>query len=403
LDLLSVGVEGLDSSTDSGEKEVEFDEAWYLKTYPDVAKAIQEGVVKSALGHYLNHGRSEGRRPKAASQQRPREKQYFIHVGPHKTGTTSLQAAFKDAQGFLLKNGVLYPDNWLRSDGSYGHHLLFSHLRGGEDTKLREDFSSFQDVDVEKILISAEDLSDLNEREIDRLKALTQGSSVTIIAYIRRWSERLVSAWKESVHHGSTLTFPHFVAAELAAPTRSNQVNMMALVRRYSAAFGRDNIRLISYDHIIEKKIDIVEHYFRSILGLECDAPVKSSRVNLSLDWSDAELERALNSINDRLGGAYRARIGTVDTSRIRDAMERYQGSIVLDETDRLWGMFQNDFFETFGDLLIEPKPRRGFYEPKINTIRYVTPGYLLEPGIADEFAKLRDILQGKSRQSGRL
>lgn len=42
---------------------LQFDEEWYLRRYPDVARAIEEGRGKSGLEHYLAHGRSEGRLP----------------------------------------------------------------------------------------------------------------------------------------------------------------------------------------------------------------------------------------------------------------------------------------------------------------------------------------------------
>jgi hypothetical protein len=36
---------------------------WYVETYPDVAQAIIEGKVASASDHYLQFGRAEGRLP----------------------------------------------------------------------------------------------------------------------------------------------------------------------------------------------------------------------------------------------------------------------------------------------------------------------------------------------------
>lgn len=40
-----------------------FDEAWYLGQNRDVAEAVRKGLLGSGLGHYLMHGRAEGRRP----------------------------------------------------------------------------------------------------------------------------------------------------------------------------------------------------------------------------------------------------------------------------------------------------------------------------------------------------
>jgi hypothetical protein len=42
---------------------VEVDEAWYLERYPDIADAIERGVVKSARLHFVNDGYFEGRIP----------------------------------------------------------------------------------------------------------------------------------------------------------------------------------------------------------------------------------------------------------------------------------------------------------------------------------------------------
>ncbi|MBL6455897.1 hypothetical protein JMJ55_11230 [Belnapia sp. T6] len=42
---------------------VAFDEAWYLKTYPDVRAAVAAEIFSSGLDHFLQHGRAEGRQP----------------------------------------------------------------------------------------------------------------------------------------------------------------------------------------------------------------------------------------------------------------------------------------------------------------------------------------------------
>lgn len=43
----------------------QFDEKWYLATYPDVAEAIRSGKQRSGWLHYIRHGRLEGREAKA--------------------------------------------------------------------------------------------------------------------------------------------------------------------------------------------------------------------------------------------------------------------------------------------------------------------------------------------------
>jgi len=38
-----------------------FDEAWYLREYPDIAKSVAEGRIESGYAHWIKHGRNEGR------------------------------------------------------------------------------------------------------------------------------------------------------------------------------------------------------------------------------------------------------------------------------------------------------------------------------------------------------
>lgn len=45
--------------------EIDFDEAWYLTRYPDVAAAVAAGSCPSGYAHYLSHGKDEGRLPRA--------------------------------------------------------------------------------------------------------------------------------------------------------------------------------------------------------------------------------------------------------------------------------------------------------------------------------------------------
>lgn len=43
----------------------DFDDDWYLETYPDVAQAINDKKIESAWNHYVNFGYFEGRLPTA--------------------------------------------------------------------------------------------------------------------------------------------------------------------------------------------------------------------------------------------------------------------------------------------------------------------------------------------------
>ena len=42
---------------------IEVDDAWYVRTYEDIGKAIKDGLVRSAKQHFVNDGYFEGRLP----------------------------------------------------------------------------------------------------------------------------------------------------------------------------------------------------------------------------------------------------------------------------------------------------------------------------------------------------
>lgn len=42
---------------------IEVDEEWYLRTYEDIARAIEDGTVQSARQHFVDDGYFEGRLP----------------------------------------------------------------------------------------------------------------------------------------------------------------------------------------------------------------------------------------------------------------------------------------------------------------------------------------------------
>ncbi|MBC6478535.1 MAG: hypothetical protein GDA56_12895 [Hormoscilla sp. GM7CHS1pb] len=46
----------------------DFDEAFYLAQYPDVAAVVAAGAFADGRDHYDRHGRSEGRKPSCYCQ-----------------------------------------------------------------------------------------------------------------------------------------------------------------------------------------------------------------------------------------------------------------------------------------------------------------------------------------------
>ena len=51
-------------------------------------------------------------------------KRIFLHIGLHKTGSTTIQAFLKKNQSILLEHGYFFPQTGLRNEYYGGHHNL---------------------------------------------------------------------------------------------------------------------------------------------------------------------------------------------------------------------------------------------------------------------------------------
>ena len=87
----------------------------------------------------------------------------YVHIGPHKTGTTSIQWFLKENRAELLKHGYFVPES---RNISGGHHPLVRQLCGqAMPPHQRETVTRFasaiKDTSCEAIVISSETLDDL--------------------------------------------------------------------------------------------------------------------------------------------------------------------------------------------------------------------------------------------------
>ncbi|HTQ71933.1 MAG TPA: hypothetical protein VMH92_10625 [Acidocella sp.] len=90
---------------------VEVDEAWYLKTNPDVAAAVQSGALKSGRSHYIVSGYFENRLPRPVEV----DEDWYLAEYPDvaesiRTGAVVSASAHFERNGFL--EGRLPCEGW---------------------------------------------------------------------------------------------------------------------------------------------------------------------------------------------------------------------------------------------------------------------------------------------------
>ena len=222
------------------------------------------------------------------------KRKLYLHVGPHKTGTTLIQKVFLDNQSELLKNGLFYPKNYIRI---FGHHHFRDLIKDRAVTELDKDF--FKDI-KSNVLLSSEDFISFSVEDFKYLKETFSQFDINIIYSWRRSSLKMYSIWQEIVKHGKSISFFEFYHEHIARPGQSYMLSADLQVSRFVNVFGQNNVHLIDYDKS-SKDNNLLEVFF-SIIGCEYkDSYLEGSKSkissNVSLNSYDTEIIRVLNAL----------------------------------------------------------------------------------------------------------
>ncbi len=322
---------------------------------------------------------------------------FIIHVGPHKTGSTYLQYSLGRLAGRLAEQGVLYPTCWCPAPGNPIHTLLPRRLRAGRDPNLAEDFRRLTEAGHRTVVISSEDISDLEEPALDAFRSLIGDHPAEIVFYCRRWSELIPSGWQEKVKQGHAMTFPDFVQLQIRQAVSAPNTNFGRKLDLFASYFGRENIKLVSYNNLVDDGIDIFGHFMQAVLGLEADELPIRERLNQSVSMFDIEMIRVLNAFDSARNGSASPEIfsayfdlkPTLDMADITAVMERNVLSLVLDDNATPFLEMHQGLFEKYSDLLMTAGPAGCLFKPRSRDCRYVGPDYLVAAGVIE---KLRHI-----------
>lgn len=218
----------------------------------------------------------------------------FLHVGPHKTGTTSIQKFLLDNRQALEKANVIYPERFQRI---FGHHPFRELL----DTKAisQDDLKFFNNTEKD-FLLSSEDLISLGKDKFEYLRSTLESKKIVVIYAWRRASFKLYSIWQETIKHGSTEPFFSYYHNHLARPAQSQMLSPDLKLAMFINVFGRDNVKVLDYD--ASSKSDSLLQDFLQICNVEWQDSFitpedNPDAVNRSMDFTDIEVIRALNHL----------------------------------------------------------------------------------------------------------
>ena len=186
---------------------------------------------------------------------------FVIHIGLHKTGTTSLQNVLSENVNYLGEHGVGYfqENSRIPSGNGLGHLVLregtLADFPIGDDrkNKLAKSFKKFIDEDTTTKIISGESLSLMRTSdELERLISLIGTRNIEVILTLRE-----KKAWWKSYEQQILKTGIKSIHPDSAANLKNKQwlLDHEALVAILKNTLGDEKVHILNYDKVINYEI----------------------------------------------------------------------------------------------------------------------------------------------------
>ena len=247
---------------------------------------------------------AEGSRTLVADDLPLPEGSRIVHIGPHKTGTTALQAAFWNNRKAVAKQGVHYASN--------GRHAMTAVLAGIEHIspwtidkrpppmwKWERLLNDIRSSNAKRVLLSSEFFADAKPENAARVIQQLDPKRVQVVVTLRPLSRILTSQWQQFVQNQNTFGFDEFLQKTLDDPHPAKPPVFWRrhrhddLVKRWAELVGPDHLTVVA---LSEGDRDMVLRAFEQITGLragtlEPDATIQ----NRSMTLPEIETIRAFN------------------------------------------------------------------------------------------------------------
>jgi hypothetical protein len=224
----------------------------------------------------------------------------LLHVGPPKTGTTAIQAAFHEARGLLRQHGVHYAGS-ARRPKLAGREFLgkAGRTRGAHWQALLDDVRAAGD---QRVCISNESFTNCDDAQAEELVRSLGGDAVHVAMVARPFDALLPSHWQQAVRNQWLMGASYDEWLQVVLGDDRDQwyfknfwrlYDLEDQMRRWSAAASPERVIVVvaqEGDHTYLPRL------FEQLLGLPggvLEAP--TGRTNSSLTLTGAELLRALD------------------------------------------------------------------------------------------------------------
>jgi len=219
----------------------------------------------------------------------------YLHIGPHGTGTTTIQKHLISNRGMLAKHSCVYPKSTI---STFGHHQLVGDIgdfywyqpsRGNLKTLKDEIGASPGDV-----ILSSETFADIGSaKPLERLRdAFIQDFDFRIITYLRAQEERLQFLWNADIQMGFS-NFPFLIWIDENID-QIPSLNIETWLGLYADVFGSDAL----CPQIYRRRRESLFQHFLKLCGItDYDGFIPLPDQNKSISNLHAEIFRQLAMI----------------------------------------------------------------------------------------------------------
>lgn len=205
----------------------------------------------------------------------------ILHIGRHKTGTSSIQHFLHANREELKKHGFIYPEPIA---ALAAHHGIALALKAGEDVSQYQELLRSLRPRKQNVLLSSEGFQRLLPRDMRRL---SRGYPTMAVVYLREQFSYAWSAYAQKVCAGTE--------------RRSFEEALQTYVPKYDTFLGRwrkitrDNLKV----RIFERKRlvggDVVADFCQTVLGLDKTKFLPAPTINEALGWRSVNFMRQIN------------------------------------------------------------------------------------------------------------
>ncbi|WP_262848502.1 hypothetical protein [Mumia quercus] len=228
----------------------------------------------------------------------------LVHIGPPKTATTSLQAAFHAARPALAEHGVHYAGK--------GRHAMLAAVQAvggrgflGGPTPAEDAWgtllSDIHDAGDARVVFSSEYLAQANDARVQRIVEEIDAKRTHVVLTLRPLDKLIPSQWQQYIQTGYDVGYEDWLRAMFSdeppkglTPSFWVRHRHDRLAERWAEAVGRDNVTVVVLD---PRDHGHVLRVFEQLVGLPAHTlELQEDLSNRSLTLAEIEVVRAFNA-----------------------------------------------------------------------------------------------------------